>query len=663
MGKAALPVLLLSLLFALAAGMAAIPALADTLPSPLAQHNSGIPIDEIQCRDSRILMETPRGVPACLYEKSAEALQQRGWVPVQTVQDGPADNTSVEKPPGKPSSLYNQANYSDTWDDQSEMMMEGGFSSPPSAPQAPSLQRQPASIGLTAGGAQDVENFRKNVENDFLPLHTDITYEGLFSDYYFDTGAEQQCEKLFCPSYSYAISQDPLSENDEYYLSVGLNSGIRESDFERKKLNLVVVLDVSGSMNSAFDRYYYDQLGNQIERPGTPEDDFTKAKINIATESIAGMIGHLRDDDRLGVVLFNQGAHVAKPLESMAAADRERLKENILAIHAQGSTNIEAGIRSGTSLFEAVLDADPGEYESRIIFLTDAMPNTDLVNEFGLFGMIEKNARKNIHATVIGIGVDFNTELVEHITKVSGANYYSVHSSSSFLDRMTDEFEFMVTPLVFDLVLRLESDGYSIEQVYGSPEADLATGEIMRINTLFPSKAKDGQTKGGIVLLKLERMPGDASITLDASYRDRTGVTDGDSVTFELEDRGAGFYENTGIRKGILLAKYAELVKTWAFEERASYAHSQGSEVAGYPFYEDGMPTFLSEGIRMPHHVGSIPLGQWERQSIPLSVSGGYQAIMGQFGDHFEREMDAIGDSELEQELEILRKLEGRPSR
>ena len=655
MDRVALPALLLVLV----AGMAAIPALADT-PTPLAQYNSGVPIDEIQCRDSRILMETPRGVPACLYEKSAETLQQRGWVPVQTMQDDPADNTSVEKPPGKPSSLYNQARFnSDTWNGQPERMIEDASSGLQSSP---SPQRQSAGIGLTAGGAQDVENFRQNVENDFLPLHTDITYEGLFSDYYFDTGAEQQCEKLFCPSYSYAISQDPFSEKDEYYLSVGLNSGIRESDFERKKLNLVVVLDVSGSMQSPFDRYYYDQLGNQVERPGAPGDDFAKAKINVAAESIAGMIDYLRDDDRLGVVLFDNAAHVAKPLESMGAADRDRLKKNILAIHADGGTNMEAGIRAGTSLFEAVLDADPDEYESRIIFLTDAMPNTDMVSEFGLFGMIEKNARKNIHATVIGIGVDFNTELVEHITKVSGANYYSIHSSSSFLNRMTDEFEFMVTPLVFDLVLRLESDGYSIGQVYGSPEADLATGEIMRINTLFPSKVKDGQTKGGIVLLKLEKTSSDASITLDASYRDRAGRTGGDSVTFELEDRGAGFYENTGIRKGILLAKYAELVKTWAFEERASYAHFQGFEFPGYPFYEDGVPPFLSEGIRMPHHVGNVPLGQWERQSIPLSVSGGYQAMMGQFGNHFEMETNAIGDPELEQELEILRKLEGRPS-
>lgn len=42
--------------------------------------------------------------------------------------------------------------------------------------------------------------------------------------------------------------------------TVGLDSGIQASDFKRKKLNVVLVLDVSGSMGSPFDEYYYDQV-------------------------------------------------------------------------------------------------------------------------------------------------------------------------------------------------------------------------------------------------------------------------------------------------------------------------------------------------------------------------------------------------------------------
>ena len=79
-------------------------------------------------------------------------------------------------------------------------------------------------LGFSVGGAKDVNNFRTNIKNNYLPISTDITYEGLFYDYYFDTGKKEECQKLFCPTYSYAISKDPISQKDNYYLAVGLNS-------------------------------------------------------------------------------------------------------------------------------------------------------------------------------------------------------------------------------------------------------------------------------------------------------------------------------------------------------------------------------------------------------------------------------------------------------
>lgn len=126
----------------------------------------------------------------------------------------------------------------------------GGYYSSPALMPAPAPIG--SNIGFSTGGAKDINNFRENIKNDYLPLPTDVTYEGLFYDYYFDTGEKEECLKLFCPSYSYALSKDPFSEEKEYYLSVGLNSGIKESDFQRKKLNLVIVLDISGSMHRGF---------------------------------------------------------------------------------------------------------------------------------------------------------------------------------------------------------------------------------------------------------------------------------------------------------------------------------------------------------------------------------------------------------------------------
>jgi Ca-activated chloride channel family protein len=504
------------------------------------------------------------------------------------------------------------------------------------APEAATMKSE--ELGFAVGGAKDINNFRMNIENNYLPLVTDITYEGLFYNYYFDTGEKEECTDLFCPSYSYAITKDPFSQKEEYYIAVGLNSGLKESDFERKKLNLVIVLDISGSMGSPFDEYYYDRFGNRIE---LESEDSGKSKMEIAAHSVVALLDHLTDEDSLGVVLFNNEGYLAKPLRTVGETDMDAIKDHILEIQADGGTNMSAGMAIATGLYESV-DVDQDEYENRIIFLTDAMPNIGETSREGLLGMAEKNAENHVYTTFIGIGVDFNTELVEYITKIRGSNYYSVHSSRQFEERMDEEFEYMVTPLVFDLVVRLDAEGYEIEKVYGSPEADEATGELMKVNTLFPSKKKEEETRGGLVLLKLKRTSSDGWLTLKVEYEDRNGVVHTSEKSVVLEEKDADFFENNGIRKGVLLVRYANLMKNWIDDERRS----------------------ISEGVPVEPSVNAevgiiiyVQLGEWERQSVPLQVSEGYKRLFETFREYFEQEMEAIGDETLEQELEILDRL------
>jgi Ca-activated chloride channel family protein len=86
----------------------------------------------------------------------------------------------------------------------------------------------------------------------------------------------------------------------------------------------------------------------------------------------------------------------------------------------------------------------------------------------------------------------------------------------------------MVTPLVFNLQLRFESNGWRIEKVFGSPEAGQAAGDLMKINTMFPSKSEGGETRGGLVLLKLRKTSSlpEEPVYLKATYEDRNGRND-----------------------------------------------------------------------------------------------------------------------------------------
>ena len=249
------------------------------------------------------------------------------------------------------------------------------------------------------------------------------------------------------------------------------------------------------------------------------------------------------------------------------------------------------------------------------------------------------------------VGVDFNTDLIESISKNKGANYYSVHSPTQFIDRMDEGFDYMVTPLVFDLKLRLDGDGWSIRKVYGSPEANEATGELMNVATLFPSRRVEGSTRGGLILLQLTRNPAAANRDLDlaVSYSDRAGKTFETRTQVQITETTESFYDNTGIRKGILLSRYANLMKDWIRAERESYAEER--PIAPAPYDE--------VGILIPPiwPAPEAPLGEWERQSTPLFVAKEYQDIFAQFRDYFKAEMDAIGDESLNHEIEILTRL------
>ncbi|MGN1311226.1 MAG: VWA domain-containing protein [Clostridia bacterium] len=504
-----------------------------------------------------------------------------------------------------------------------------------------SFSASDTSIGFSVGGAKDANNFRENINNGYFPISTDITYNGIFYDYVFDTGKKNESEELFSPSYSSAISNDPISNEKEYYITVGLNSNIKESDFSRKKLNLVVVLDISGSMSSNLDSYYYDSALEVFSK------DRNKSKMEIANESVNILIDQLNDDDRFGMVLFDNDAYLGKPLSLVGETDVKAIQNHILEIQAAGGTNFESGYTKATELFKEYSNIDSDEYENRIIVITDAMPNYGTTSKNGLLSYVEENADEGIYTTFIGVGVDFNTELIESITDVKGANYYSVHSSADFKARMGEQFEYMVTPLVFDLKLSLKSEDFEIASVYGSDTVNKENGNIMNVNTLFPSKTTDtGEVKGGVVLLKLNKKTEDnsGSLKLKVSYKDRNGKEYSNSQTVELEDREE-YYENTGIRKAILLTRYVNVLKNWILYER-----SEEEQFIISPYYGIEDCNYTTEEI---YRI----LGENERTSVKLSVSEEYRNTFNTIKEYIEQENKYIKDSDLKQEIELLEKL------
>ena len=133
-----------------------------------------------------------------------------------------------------------------------------------------------------------------------------------------------------------------------------------------------------------------------------------------------------------------------------------------------------------------------------------------------------------------------------------------------------------------------------------------------------------------MLLVRLAELGEDAEIDMVASYRNRQGVESSNSASFAF-DAALDEAPGTGIRKGILLQRYASLMRDWISNERETL------------------------GLENPRTAEDLI--SWERESAPLTISEEYQAMIEEFLEYFRAEVEAIGDDSLDREIEIMEKL------
>ena len=88
---------MLKLIAFLVIGLSSVSAFADTetVLSPLAQFDQGVPIGQIQCSNSKVLLESPHGKPACVFDKSVDRLVRIGFTVIEVVQIDVSDADAV----------------------------------------------------------------------------------------------------------------------------------------------------------------------------------------------------------------------------------------------------------------------------------------------------------------------------------------------------------------------------------------------------------------------------------------------------------------------------------------------------------------------------------------------------------------------------------------
>lgn len=391
-------------------------------------------------------------------------------------------------------------------------------------------------IGPTFNAATDAQAI-KNIEYD-------VSYESSLYLHYFQKGPTPK--ELFQPGFDVATLQDPTTKEEENWVSFFFNSNLdgKTINSTRPDLNLVVALDVSGSMSCAF------------------KGEVSKLKVAVAKESLDVLMNQLRDSDSFGLVIFNDQAKVIQPLQKWKTIDKEKLKKDIAGLRADGGTNISRATSAASGLFNNYSREGEGgaPITNRVFFLTDMEIEADDTKNF--ITAVKKNSEASLWSTVVGIGIDLTQQVIYHVCATPGGNYCNTRNTASFKELMDTEFGFLVTPTAFNIEITLQSDYYEIMKGFGAPEVNaVKQGGSIKIATEFPSnKNEKNETRAGIFLLKIAKKadakgsPKDI-IKMKATWDDLQGIKQSSESEIRFGDVG----EST--RKGVLLIKYTDFLQ------------------------------------------------------------------------------------------------------
>ena len=322
-------------------------------------------------------------------------------------------------------------------------------------------------LGATVGGAKDARYFRDTAANGEFPHPSTITAEGLFSEHDLPLVCRTESKDLFILT-GEAMSAQLLTRPEVKYLGqIGLSSGLDAATRHREPLNLVAVVDKSGSM-----------AGHPLE---------------LVKKCLRQVHSQLGPDDQISIVLYGDTSAVHLGPTRATKANRKAIAAAIDAIASAGSTNMEEGLRVGFDLARSSRTGFRGT--TRVMQFTDERPNVGDTSAGGFMGMMEAASRDGIGQTTIGVGVQFGAELASKVASVRGGNLFFFPDEAAMVKTFTEELDTLVTELAYDLDVTIKpAAGLRLVGVYGIP------GEMLKwegdrnvrfhVTTVFLSKSR-----------------------------------------------------------------------------------------------------------------------------------------------------------------------------
>ncbi len=207
----------------------------------------------------------------------------------------------------------------------------------------------------------------------------------------------------------------------------------------RTPINVALAVDVSGSMR-----------GEKLEQ------------AKIASRKI---IEGLADHDYLSIVVYNTFGRVVLDSIPMNAHNKQIAYDTIHRLVADGGTNISEGLRLSA---ETVRDSPARGATRRVVFISDGWATEGLYETPELVALAESYRADKVAVSTIGLGLDYNEDLMQKIAMQTTGSYYFVAETRGILEILDLEFGRMKQTLATDVGLEIIAHpGTRVKAVHG----------------------------------------------------------------------------------------------------------------------------------------------------------------------------------------------------
>jgi Ca-activated chloride channel family protein len=220
------------------------------------------------------------------------------------------------------------------------------------------------------------------------------------------------------------------------------------------EVTLLVRLKAADSAASNGHRRAPVDVAFVLDRSGSMAGD----KLALVKEAVSVAVGQLREEDNTALVIYDHEVETLQHLDAATPRVKTALRLALHGVDSRGSTNLSGGWLTGCDELSKGMSQASGRGPVRIrraLLLTDGLANVGISDAGELTKHAHELRRRGIATTTLGVGFDFDEDLLASMAEAGGGNFQFVGKSDELRGFFERELGELLTVVAAGLSLSL----------------------------------------------------------------------------------------------------------------------------------------------------------------------------------------------------------------